>query len=144
MFFGILAVLCAGFFAGAAAYISLVQQPAARTLGTAGAVRFFGPMYARAAPFQASLALIGTLSALVSCSLGNGWLWLIGAVCLVAVVPFTLVVIKPTNDRLKDPGLDGSSEEANRLLGRWSGLHALRIGASIVAFVIFVIALARI
>lgn len=141
MLFGIVAVMCAGFFAGAASYISLVQQPAARTLGTAGAVKFFGPMYAKAAPFQASLALIGSVSALVSCWLGNGWLWLTGAIFLLAVVPFTLLVIKPTNDRLKDSGLDAASEEAETLLDKWSRLHAFRIGASIVSFVIFIIAL---
>ena len=141
MLFGIVAVMCAGFFSGAASYISLVQQPAARTLGTAGAVKFFGPMYAKAAPFQASLALIGSVSALVSCWLGNGWLWLTGAIFLLAVVPFTLLVIKPTNDRLKDSSLDTSSEEAETLLDQWSRLHAFRIGASIASLVILIISL---
>ena len=55
--------MCAGLPAGAAAYVSLVQHPAAMQLGTSAAVRFFGPMYARAAPIRASLALLGSPAA---------------------------------------------------------------------------------
>jgi len=45
-----IALGCAGLFAGAAVYISLVQHPATATLGTLVAVAFFVPMYSRAAP----------------------------------------------------------------------------------------------
>ena len=45
----LLTVLCAGFFAGAAIYINLVEHPARMSLGTAFAVKEFGPSYHRAA-----------------------------------------------------------------------------------------------
>jgi hypothetical protein len=57
------ATVCSGIFAGAATYITLVQHPAARSLGTRFAVELFRPMYARAAPMQASLALLGSAAA---------------------------------------------------------------------------------
>ena len=37
-----------------------------------------------------------------------------------AVVPFTLIVIVPTNKKLLDPTLDRTSEATHRLLQDWS------------------------
>jgi hypothetical protein len=53
-------------------------------------------------------------------------------------IPFTLLVILPTNKRLLDPGLDRSSAEAAVLLARWGRLHALRSGLGAVAFAVLV------
>jgi hypothetical protein len=50
------------------------------------------------------------------------------------VIPFTLIVILPTNKRLLDPGLDRSSAEAAALLARWGRLHAVRSVLSALAF----------
>jgi hypothetical protein len=50
------------------------------------------------------------------------------------VIPFTLLVILPTNQRLLDPGLDRGSAEAALLLARWGRLHAVRSVASGLAF----------
>jgi Domain of unknown function (DUF1772) len=138
-----IALVSAGLFAGAAVYINLVQHPAAMQLGTSAAVGFFGPMYARAAPMQASLALLGSLAATWAWWSASGWLWLLGAFLLALVIPFTLVVIKPTNDRLMDSALDSSSDEAKKLLGRWSRLHAVRSVSAILSFLVLVVALVR-
>jgi hypothetical protein len=59
------------------------------------------------------------------------------------VIPFTLVVILPTNKRLLDPGLDRSSAEAALLLVRWGQLHAARSVASGLAFGLLLWHLAR-
>jgi hypothetical protein len=138
-----IATACAGIFAGAAVYINIAQHPAALALGTATAVKFFRPMYARAAPMQAALAVVGSLAALWAWWTGSGWLWLLGAVLLGFVVPFTLIAVMPTNNRLKDPALDVSSAEASDLLARWSSLHAVRTVTSSVSFLVFVVALLR-
>ena len=137
-----IAIACAGMFAGAAAYINVVQHPAAAQLGTPTAVRFFRAMYARAAPMQVALALVGSLAGVWAWWSGRGFLWLLGAALLAFVVPFTLVAIMPTNSRLEDPALDVSSAEAADLLARWSRLHAVRSVASAVSFLVFAIALA--
>ena len=60
----VVALLCAGIFTGAAVYISVVQHPAAREAGVGGLL--FPRMYARAAPMQASLAILGTLAGLLA------------------------------------------------------------------------------
>lgn len=41
-------------------------------------------------------------------------------------MPFTLLVVKPTNDRLLEPNRDLSSRETRSLLERWGRLHAVR------------------
>ena len=142
MFLQDIAVIASGLFSGAAIYINLVQQPAADRLGRQQAVAFFAPMYARAAPLQASLAIVGALAALCSYAVAGGLSWLVGSIVLFSVVPFTLFVIKPTNDRLKSVSLDASSEEAGRLLLRWSRLHAVRSVAGALSFLVFVLSLA--
>ena len=59
------------------------------------------------------------------------------------VVPFTLLVILPTNKRLLDPALDRGSHEAADLLVRWGHLHAGRSAMSMVAFGLLAWHLAR-
>jgi hypothetical protein len=103
------------------------------------AVTEFGPSYRRAAVMQAGLAAIGSVAGASAWWLGAGRPWLIGAVVLSFVVPFTIVVIMPTNQRLLDPGLDRTSTEARDLLVRWGRLHAVRSLAGAVSFLIFVV-----
>lgn len=126
MLFALIATLCAGLFAGAAVYITLVEHPARLECGTELAVAEFGPSYRRAALMQASLAALGLAAALVAWLQGRGILVLIGGLLLGSVIPFTLLVILPTNKRLLDPELDGRSTDAAALLDRWGRLHAVR------------------
>ena len=65
----------------------------------------------------------------------------VAAVSLGAVVPFTLVVILPTNSRLLDPALDPRSPDATRLLVRWGRLHAGHSALSALAFGLFLLQL---
>jgi hypothetical protein len=138
----ITATAAAGIFAGAAIYINLVEQPARLSCGPELAVTQWRPSYKRGAMMQAPLAVIGSLLALACWWAGAGSAWLLGGLLLLAVVPITLVVIMPTNKQLQSETLDRSSAEAERLLRRWGGLHALRSGLSLLAFLSFLLALA--
>ncbi len=86
---------------------------------------------------QAPLAAIGSLAALLSWWFDRSLAWLIGGLLLLLIIPFTLVVILPTNKRLENQELDLRSEEAGSLLRRWGRLHAVRSILSVMAFVIF-------
>ena len=103
----------------------------------------FDPSYRRAAVMQASLAAVGFPAALMAWIQGRGLLVLVGGLLLGAVIPFTLLVIFPTNKRLLDPGLDRRSAEAAALLDRWGRLHAVRSVMSGLAFGLLVWHLAR-
>jgi Anthrone oxygenase len=97
----------------------------------------------RATLMQVPLAVIGCITGSWSAWLsGDAWL-AFGAILLIAVVPFTLVVILPTNRQLLDPRLDPRGERAAELLTRWGRPHAARSVLSSVAFVLFLIRLAR-
>src|SRR5271169_5455380 len=98
--FQFIAVLATTLFAGAAIYINVAEHPARMECGTAVAATVFGPSYRRAAVMQAVLALVSTASAIGAWFMGASLAWLVGAVLIFAVVPFTLLVIKPTNQRL--------------------------------------------
>jgi uncharacterized membrane protein len=137
MITALLATLATGLFAGAAVYITLVEHPARMSCGVAVAVAEFRPSYQRATVTQASLAVIGSLAALGHWWQGGSVAWLIGGLLLAAVIPFTLVVIRPTNERLLDESLDTRSTDAAALLARWARLHAVRSVSSLLAFVIF-------
>ena len=140
----LVAVLCTGLFAGAAVYITLVEHPARLECGMAVAVAEFGPSYRRAAVMQATLAAVGCLAGIAAWAQGRGVPMLVAGVLLGAAIPFTLLVVLPTNKRLLDPALDRQSADAAALMARWGHLHAVRSVASTVAFVLLALSLARV
>jgi Domain of unknown function (DUF1772) len=80
---------------------------------------------------------VGLLSSLAAWLAGATVWWLIAGVLLGLVIPFTLIVISPTNKRLLSPALDRGSAEAERLLVRWGRLHAVRSVLSGLALLLF-------
>jgi hypothetical protein len=137
----ILATLACGIFAGAALYINLVEHPARVSCGVAVAIAEWKPSYKRGAIMQASLALAGSILGSISWWHDKQASWLIGSVLLFAVIPFTLIVILPTNKELQDDNLDESAPQAGLLLRRWNVLHAVRTALATFAFLVFLYAL---
>jgi len=134
----LVSVLVCGLFAGAAIYISFVEHPARMECGVETAATEFPPSYRRASIMQATLAAIGLLSSLAAWFAGATFWWAIAGVLLGSVVPFTLLVILPTNRQLLSPTLDKRSAQTTHLLARWGRLHAIRSVVSVVAFLLFV------
>jgi len=132
------ATLCTGLFAGAALYVTLVEHPARMECGTPLAVAEFGPSYRRAAVLQVLLAVMAFVAAGLAWIWTHKMAWLLGGLLIVAPIPVTLILIRPTNRKLLDPSLEGSSNEARQLLTRWGRLHAVRTVLSLMAFMLFV------
>ncbi len=137
------AAACAGVFFGAAVYINVVEHPARVSCGVDLAVREFAPSYRRAAVMQGALAVLGCLVGIVAAWLLRDPVTAVAAILLGAVVPFTLIVIFPTNAQLLDSALDPKSARAGELLARWNRLHAVRSALSGLAFALFLARLAR-
>jgi hypothetical protein len=131
------AVLACALFTGAAVYINLVEHPARMECGVEIAATEFAPSYRRATVMEASCAAVGLLSSLAAWLAGASFWWVVAGVLLGSVIPFTLIVILPTNKLLLDPTLDKRSAEAERLLCRWSRLHAVRSVLSGLALLLF-------
>ena len=108
--------------------------------GTPLALAEFGPSYRRATRMQAALAIVACLSAFSSWWMNRELAWLVGAILIGFVVPFTLIIMLPTNTNLIDPTLDAGSEAARQLLVRWARLHAMRTVFSLTALLIFLVA----
>jgi hypothetical protein len=120
------AVLASSLFAGAAVYISLVEHPARMECGIEIAATEFAPSYRRATIMQATCAALGLLSSIAAWLAGATFWWAIAGALLGSLIPFTLIVILPTNKLLLSPTLDRQSSETERLLARWGALHAVR------------------
>jgi len=131
-----LAVLATALFTGAATYVSLVEHPARLRCSNEIALAQWRPSYQRGTVMQASLAIAGSLLGISAWLSQAGRIWLVSGVLLGSVVPFTLLVIFPTNRRLEDPAFDASNETARRLLVRWGHLHAVRSVLSLVALLL--------
>ena len=126
MLAGHLALIMASVFAGAALYVSLVEHPARQHLDDRAALTEWKPAYKRGFAMQGPLAVAGFLAGVLAWWQSGIWIWLLGALVLIANWPYTLVVILPTNNKLMalEPAQAGS--ESRALLEKWSRLHAVR------------------
>jgi anthrone oxygenase-like protein len=131
------AALAASLFAGAALYINVAEHPARMGLETRMAALQWAPSYKRATWLQAPLAILSLLCGVAVSLLGGGLGWLVAAALVGAVVPFTFVIILPTNHRLLAQGRDLSSSETRELLVRWGRLHASRTLLSLAGAIVY-------
>jgi len=86
---------------------------------------------------QVTTAVLGLLSSIAAWLAGGTFWWIVAGAMLASVIPFTLIVILPTNKQLLSQTLDRRSVEAERLLARWGTLHAVRSVLSGVALLLF-------
>ena len=129
-----LATLSAALFCGAAIYINVAEQPSRTSLDSQSAAAQWAASYKRATWMQAPLAILGFVAGVSVWLLGGGLVWLIAGLLIGTVVPFTLIVIMPTNQRLLGRGLNPT--QTPELLERWGRLHGIRTVLSAVATVL--------
>jgi hypothetical protein len=137
MVVGQLALVVAAAFAGTAIYVSACEHPARLKLDDRAMLTQWKPSYKHGATMQASLSMVGTILGLIAWWQSKNLLWLAGAVSLIAPWPFTLFVIKPTNNALlaTDPQQAGPASRA--LIEKWGRLHAVRTALGVLAAILF-------
>jgi hypothetical protein len=136
MFAEIISFICTSLFAGAALYVSVVEHPARLACSTDIALAEWRPSYKRAAIMQVILAGGGVLAAIGAYMAGRGTSVLVAAIVLATVVPWTLIVIMPTNKELLNPARVATTPDTDVLLRKWGRLHVIRTVASLLAVVI--------
>lgn len=123
---GQFALVTAAAFAGAAIYINVAEQPARLTLDDRALLAEWKPSYARGLAMQANLALASAVAGVFAFWLTRDWRWLIGALLIFANWPYTLLVIRPVNQRLEATAPDAADAQTRALIVRWGALHGGR------------------
>jgi uncharacterized membrane protein len=143
MLAGMLALIAAAVFFGAAFYVNFAEQPARLQLDDRSLLAQWKPSYKRGFAMQAPLAIVGFVLGAIAWWQTRDWLWLAGAVVLLANWPYTLLGIMPTNNVLMalDPAAAGP--QSRRLIEKWARLHAVRTALGAAATALFAGALLR-
>jgi hypothetical protein len=137
MTFGLLAMIAAAIFTGAALYVTVVEQPARLSLDDRALLAEWKPSYKRGAAMQAPLALVGFLLGILAWWQTSHPGFLIGAIAIIAPWPWTLIVIKPTNDALLATDPDKAGPQTRALIVRWGAIHGVRTALGALATVAF-------
>ncbi len=128
MIAGLVALTLAGFFTGAAFYVSFAEQPARLALEDGPALAQWKPAYKRGARMQAALALAAGVAGLAAWWQTGQMLFAAGAVFQLAPWPWTLLVILPTNRALLATPADKAGARSRVLMETWGRLHLVRVG----------------
>jgi hypothetical protein len=137
MLAGQLALITAALFAGAALYISVVEQPARLGLDHRSLLAEWKPAYKRGAAMQAPLAVAGFVLGLVAWWQTGHGAWAMGALLMIANWPVTYFLIMPTNNRLMLLEPTAAGPESRAMIEQWGSLHALRTGLGFAACLAF-------
>lgn len=137
---GLIALVLAAIFFGAAIYINVAEHPARLGLDTASTLKQWGPSYKRGFAMQSSLAVASGVMGFLAWWMGGHWLWLFGSVLILVNWPYTLLAIMPVNHRLEATQAGDISDETRTLLVRWGHLHAGRSALSAAATLVFFVA----
>jgi len=141
MLAGPVALALAGAFAGAAYYVNEAEQPARMALNDGSLLAQWKRSYARAVTMQAGLAALSGAFGLVVWWDTGDWRWLVAALLILANWPYTLIVIKPINDRLNAIADKDAGAGSRALIEKWGRLHAVRTALGILATGVYVWAL---
>lgn len=139
---GLLALVTASIFFGAAVYINIAEHPARLGLDDGAALAQWRPAYRRGFAMQAPIAVVSALLGGAAWWTTGDLLWAVGAVIMLANWPYTLFAIMPTNHLLEATASGGDRDTRERLV-RWGHLHAVRSALGAAATVVYLIAAAR-
>jgi hypothetical protein len=137
MIFGLLALIAAAIFTGAALYVNVAEQPARLNLDDRALLTEWKPSYKRGAAMQAPLALLGFLLGLMAWWHTPHPGFLVGAIAMITPWPWTLIGIKPTNDALLATEPDRAGSQTRALVVKWGALHGVRTALGALATVAF-------
>jgi hypothetical protein len=143
MLVGRLALIVAALFSGAAIYINYAEQPARLKLDDQALLAEWKPAYKRGFMMQAPLAVAGCLLGFSTWWMTGRLAFAVGALLMIANVPWTLVGIMPTNNILNQTELAAASPRTRALIIKWNGLHAVRSGLGVLATLAFLFGLSN-
>jgi hypothetical protein len=134
---GLLALIAAAVFTGAAFYVNVAEQPARLTLDDRALLAEWKPSYKRGAAMQAPLALIGFVLGSIAWWQTSHPGFLVGAIAMIAPWSWTLMGIKPVTDALLASDPDQAGPQTRALILKWGTLHGVRTALGALATTAF-------
>lgn len=134
------ALVTAAAFAGAAVYINAVEQPARMVLADEALLAQWQPSYRRGYAMQASLAVLSVIFGIAAYVNERDSLWLLGSVLMFANLPYTFLIVFPTNQRLMATLPKAANTDTRQLIVTWGRLHAVRTLLGTTAVLSFLLA----
>ena len=137
MMFGLVGLIAAAAFTGAAFYVNVAEQPARLSLDDRALLAEWKPSYKRGAAMQAPLALLGCLFGIIAWSQTSHPGFLIGGIAILVPWPWTLLAIKPVNEALLATEIDQAGPPTRALVVKWGALHGMRTALGALATIAF-------
>src|SRR4051812_34008828 len=121
MLAGLLALVVAAVFTGAALYVNVAEQPARLELDDRALLAEWKPAYKRGFAMQAPLAVIAFILGLAAWWMTGRFPFVLGALLMIANWPWTLVGIMPTNAALMETKAADAGPATRALIMKWNG-----------------------
>lgn len=137
MLAGLLALIVAALFSGAALYVNIAEQPARLALSDQALLAEWKPSYRHGFAMQAPLTVVGCLLGLVAWWQTRELGFAFGALAMIANVPWTLIGILPTNHALEATENAAAGPATRALILTWGKLHAVRTALGFAATIAF-------
>lgn len=139
---GLLALIVAAFYSGAALYVNLVERSALLALRPQDSLAGWQVALKRGALIQPPLVTIGFLLGLVAWIETHSAGYMIGALLMLAGIPWTVVAILPINKSLRaaEP-TEVAGAATSSLIQDWYTRHAVRTALGLLAVFAFFVAL---
>lgn len=139
----VLGLVAAALFTGAALYVNVVEQPARLVLPPPALLREWKPAYRNGTLMQAPLAVIGFLLGLGAWWEDGRWPFLVAGLLMIGNLPWTFLVIYPTNRKLENTPSEEADSSTRALIVGWGRLHAVRTTLGFLAVGAFTLGLVR-
>jgi hypothetical protein len=136
--FALLGLAASGLFTGAALYVNAAEQPARLGLEPLALLAEWKPAYRNGTLMQAPLAVVGFLLGAAAWWQVAQLAYLVAGLAMIANLPWTFLVIFPTNRKLESTPVENADDRTRALVVRWGRLHAVRTGFGFLAMSAFV------
>ena len=141
MLIGILCLAVAAFYSGAALYVNIVEAHTLAALDDRAQLAGWKISLKRGALMQAPFCIVGFLLGLAAWASTHYFSDAIGAIAMLANVPWTFAMIAPTNKALHETAPEAAGPRSRALILHWGSLHSVRTALGLLALLAFLQAL---